>query len=151
MDSEHDNRLKISYPPELVDQAIKEHIENNMNLTGEFEIDYTHRRKTRRVSADIFIDNMQSKGIDITGLPEATTLDTIPCTSTLNNDTGEFEESEITREEATTFNDPIPEDVDGEYAHVEEEDSAESMFEAEPELSEEELKQHQQEADDVFG
>lgn len=49
----------INYPPELVDEAIKEHIAKHMDVSGDVTIDYTHRRKTRTVSATVTLRTEQ--------------------------------------------------------------------------------------------
>ena len=48
-----DNKLVISYTPQQIDEAIKEHIRNSTGYTGDFEITYTHKRTLKKVSAEI--------------------------------------------------------------------------------------------------
>jgi len=74
-------KLKMTYPPSLVDAAIKLHIEQTLGLKGEMDIDYTHRRKTRRVSAEIEITiqaKLTENQINYRDFTEG--LNPIPCT-----------------------------------------------------------------------
>jgi hypothetical protein len=63
-------KISINYTPELIDSAIKEHIEKYMNVVGEIEIEYMHRRKTKKVSAEITLSELKS-------LPPKETANTI--------------------------------------------------------------------------
>lgn len=49
------SKISINYPPSLIDEAIKEHVQRHMGITGNIEIEYTHRRRTRKVSAEVLV------------------------------------------------------------------------------------------------
>ena len=51
------SKMSINYTPELVDEAIKEHIQKHMQVSGVVGIEYLHRRKTQKVSATVFVEN----------------------------------------------------------------------------------------------
>ena len=48
-----DNKLVISYTPEQIDEAVKQHIACTTGYTGSTSIEYTHKRKLKKVSAEI--------------------------------------------------------------------------------------------------
>jgi hypothetical protein len=66
----------INYPPELVDEAIKEHIAKHMNVSGDVTIDYTHRRKTRTVSATVTLRTEQIGSVKAEPVKEYMTMET---------------------------------------------------------------------------
>lgn len=66
----------INYPPELVDEAIKEHIAKHMNVSGDVTIDYTHRRKTRTVSATVTLNTEQIGSVKAEPVKEYMTIET---------------------------------------------------------------------------
>lgn len=79
-------RPTINYGPELIDEILAAHVKEKMNFEGEVEIEYTHRRSTRKVEATIFlgasepieksvVDNADAQLGDDT---DATTFDTLP-------------------------------------------------------------------------
>ena len=67
-------KLTINYSPALIDEAIKEHLAKHLDIKGEIEIEYMHRRKTKKVSAAVFVNSDQtinaSSTIEVKGLPD---------------------------------------------------------------------------------
>jgi len=49
--------MTLYYSPEKINDAVREHIERNLKLNGNMRITYTHKRKTKEVSAEIHILN----------------------------------------------------------------------------------------------
>jgi len=52
-----DNKLVISYTPDQIDEAVKQHIERTTGYTGDALIDYTHKRTLKKVSAQITLSD----------------------------------------------------------------------------------------------
>ena len=133
--------LKITYPPELVDAAITEHVKKHMGVTGDVTIDYTHRRKTRRVSADVYVSTTPNLAQDAPKVvEEAPKLET-PSQASADP---EKEPLEVTFED-------LPEHEQQE-AMGEVEDENESMFDDLPDQEpEENTGSNDEDVEDLFG
>jgi hypothetical protein len=70
-------KMTLQYNSDLIDKAIREHIERNLGITNSVQIVYTHKRKTRSVSAEVHVLNdFDLEGIaSIAQAPEPILLD----------------------------------------------------------------------------
>ena len=50
-----ENTLVLYYSPELIDEAVLQHIRITTGYTGKAEITYTHKRTLRKVSAEVVL------------------------------------------------------------------------------------------------
>lgn len=70
------SKISINYTPDLIDEAIREHVQRTMGISSDIEIYYTHKRRTRRVSAEILIpvrETQDTSTIDLhSSLPAVT-------------------------------------------------------------------------------
>jgi hypothetical protein len=106
----------INYPPHLIDEAIKEHIAKHMNISGDVIIDYTHRRKTRTVSATVTLNTDQIGSVKAEPIKEYMTMET--------PEESQAEVVSIGRDGKDGFGNPLPKEPES----TESEDSDDSMF-----------------------
>ena len=68
------SKLSVIYSPELIDEAIREHIQKRMGVTSSIQVEYTHRRKTKKVSAEVtFSPTLNQSPISDSVMKELTT------------------------------------------------------------------------------
>ena len=70
------SKISINYTPDLIDEAIREHVQRTMGISNDIEIHYTHKRRTRRVSAEILIPVQGTEPVK--AVQEAVTFDDLP-------------------------------------------------------------------------
>jgi hypothetical protein len=116
------SKISINYTPDLIDEAIREHVQRTMGISSDIEIHYTHKRRTRRVSAEILIP-----------VRETQDTSTIDLHSSLPADYGFDDLPKHEQEEATEA--------------TESESSDDSMF---GDMPEQEVSEEESESEDLF-